>query len=113
MRLNSSSAFVVGSGAMTLARMALPTRPSMPFKAPVGSAPFRGVNGAPLWKVTNPLNCQPPSRWPTKPRLLAEPGQLVNEVAGEAVRSVVRRARAVGLPSCAGPARQPPRRPTG
>ena len=46
--LNNSSAVVVGNGAIELARIALPTRPSMPFNAPVGSAPLSGVNGAPL-----------------------------------------------------------------
>src|SRR5262245_40176587 len=43
-----------------LGRMAFPTSPSIPARAPVGSEPFSTVNGAPLWKVKNALSCQPP-----------------------------------------------------
>ena len=47
--------------------MALPTRPSMPASAPVGSEPLSTVNGAPLWSVKNELTCQPPSIFPSTP----------------------------------------------
>src|SRR6266508_2221136 len=66
-KLKRTSADLLGNEAIRFARMALPTRPSMPFRAPVGSAPFSGVNGAPLWNVKNELTCQPPSACPTKP----------------------------------------------
>ncbi len=50
--------------------MALPTRPSIPASAPVGSEPFKGVNGAPLCAVKKEPNCQPPSSFAAKPSWL-------------------------------------------
>lgn len=48
-------------------RIAFPTKPLMPDKAPAGSEPFSTVKGAPLWKVKNEFICQPPKTLPTKP----------------------------------------------
>jgi hypothetical protein len=40
--------------------MLLPTSPSMPDSAPVGSVPLSAEKGDPLWKVNEELTCHPP-----------------------------------------------------
>src|SRR5258708_32938525 len=47
-------------------RIALPTSPSIPPSAVVGSTPFSGDHGEPLWNVRNVAICQPPNTWPAK-----------------------------------------------
>ena len=60
-RISSTVMFDRSRSVLRFGRIALPTRPSMPASAPVGSEPFSTVNGAPLWSVKNELICQPPS----------------------------------------------------
>src|SRR6266851_2637604 len=57
----------IGRVVFKLGRMALPTKPSIPLNAPVGSEPFSGVKGAPLWSEKDEFTCQPPSRRPIGP----------------------------------------------
>ena len=62
----------------------------------VGSEPLAARRARRSGRVRNALNCQPPRTWPAKPFCSLEPGQLVDQVAREAVRAVVGRAPAVG-----------------